>query len=107
MDGPTLIADALVITCDGQDTAGRMSILVRDGRIAGVASEAEALLELHPDPTVIDARRMLVVPGFVNAHFHPESLLFRDLRPEIPGILWRPAKLFPQWAAYVESPEFH
>ncbi len=107
MDGPTLIADALVITCDPQDTAGRMSILVRDGRIAGLAPEAESLLELHPEPAVIDARQMLVVPGFVNAHVHPESLLFRDLGPQAPGIVWKPVKIFPQWAAYVESPEFH
>ncbi len=106
MDRPTLFADALAITCDRLDTAGRMSILVRDGRIAELAPDAQPLRQLNPDAAVIDAREMLVIPGLVNAHFHPDSLLFRDLTSQTPGIIWKPGKSFRQWASYVARPEF-
>lgn len=41
-------------------------ILVRDGRIAAIAPTLEA----PADADVIDARGMIVMPGFVNAHMH-------------------------------------
>src|SRR2546428_11286540 len=58
-----------VLPLDGQRRIIRdASILVEDGRIRRVAKAAE-LAALRAD-RVIDARRLLVTPGFVNGHMH-------------------------------------
>ena len=58
-----------VLTLDGERRIIRdASILVEDGRISRVAKAAE-LAALRAD-RVIDAKRLLVTPGFVNGHMH-------------------------------------
>src|SRR5713226_5131579 len=58
-----------VLTLDGPRRIIRdASILVEDGRIRRVGKAAE-LAGLRAD-RVIDARRLLVTPGFVNGHMH-------------------------------------
>jgi cytosine/adenosine deaminase-related metal-dependent hydrolase len=73
----TLMADrtlkienaAYVLTLDGQRRIIRdASILVEDGRIIRVAKAAEPTA-FRAD-RVIDAKRLLVTPGFVNGHMH-------------------------------------
>ena len=107
MDGPTIIADAFVITCDPRDYGGRMSILVRAGQIADLSLEARVLRDLHPDAAVVDARQMLVIPGFVNAHFHPGSLLFRDLTSQLTFPAWKEDPRFMERTSRIASPAFH
>ena len=86
---PQIVADALTITCDPEDRCGRMSLLIRDGRIADIASDSTALRVEHDDVEVFDAHGFLVVPAFANAHFHPESLLFEDIVRSVPYGLWK------------------
>src|SRR5712692_7051509 len=58
-----------VLTLDGERRIIRdASILAEDGRISRVAKAAE-LSTLRAD-RVIDAKRLLVTPGFVNGHMH-------------------------------------
>src|SRR5574342_821785 len=58
-----------VLTLDGERRIIRdASIMVADGRISRVAKSAE-LAALGAD-RVIDAKRLLVTPGFVNGHMH-------------------------------------
>ena len=58
-----------VLTLDGERRIIRdASILVEDGRISRVAKAAE-LAALRAD-RVIDAKRLLVTPGFINGHMH-------------------------------------
>jgi len=58
-----------VLTLDGERRIIRdASILVEDGRISRVAKAAD-LTALRAD-RVIDAKRLLVTPGFVNGHMH-------------------------------------
>jgi 5-methylthioadenosine/S-adenosylhomocysteine deaminase len=66
-----------VLTCDAENRAGRMSIAIREGRIAEVAPNAAKLTSQHPQAEIIDASGHVVAPGFVNAHFHIESPLLR------------------------------
>lgn len=86
---PIIIADAFVLTCDPSDRGGRMSMLIQDGRITDIAAESRALKTLHPEASVSDAGNLLVVPGFVNAHYHLESLFFHDFLGGKPYALWR------------------
>jgi 5-methylthioadenosine/S-adenosylhomocysteine deaminase len=107
MDRPTLIADAFVIACDPEEYGGRLSILLRGGRIADLSLESQVLRDLHPEAEVIDASQMLVIPGFVNAHYHPESLLFRDLTAQVPFALCREDPRFQERTSRVAAPDFH
>lgn len=84
-----IIAHGYVITCDGHNRAGRLNLLVREGRIAEVSENFESMRASHPHAQVFDASSKLIVPGFVNAHFHSESLLYRDLTAGKHFSLWR------------------
>ncbi len=50
---------------------------MRGGRIADITDRPGTITSQHPQATVIDASDRLIVPGFVNAHFHGQSLLLR------------------------------
>ncbi len=82
-----IISGGLVLTCDAANHAGRFDLLVRNGRIAAIASPG-TLLRQHADAQVVDATDKLIIPGLVNAHFHPESLLLRPLTSGVHFALW-------------------
>lgn len=56
-----------------------MSLLIRDGRIAEISPSAGTLTSQHPRAGVVDASERIVLPGFVNAHYHGESFLLRAM----------------------------
>lgn len=89
MDSLTIIANGFVLTCDPLNHAGRLSLLLRDGRIREIARNADAFLTLHPEATVIDASQKLIVPGLVNAHVHAESMLLRERTRGRHASLWK------------------
>lgn len=45
---------------------------LRDGRFTAVGSNAEMLCQHEDDMMVIDARGQTIVPGFIDAHMHPD-----------------------------------
>ncbi|MCK5248119.1 amidohydrolase family protein, partial [Candidatus Bipolaricaulota bacterium] len=49
-------------------------IWIEDGRIADLGPNS-ALRDEHPSAQVIDARHLLLMPGFINAHMHAYGLL--------------------------------
>ncbi len=106
VDRPLIIADALTITCDPEDHCGRMSLLIRDGRIADIATDAAMLRDGHSDAETLDAHEFLLVPGFVNAHFHPESLLFEDIVRSVPYALWKLDAVFQKRLERIMDPPF-
>jgi cytosine/adenosine deaminase-related metal-dependent hydrolase len=56
-----------------------MSLLIRDGRIAEISPSAGSLTAQHPGAEVVDASEKIILPGFVNAHYHGESFLLRTI----------------------------
>jgi 5-methylthioadenosine/S-adenosylhomocysteine deaminase len=88
MEGVTIITDARVLTCNPRTQSGRLSIVVRNGRIADLSPNGRLLLSLYPGAQTVDAAGKLVMPGFVNAHFHTESLLLRDVTEGRHPSLW-------------------
>jgi len=74
-----IIANGHVLTGDPANRGGRYDLLIREGRIAGIASDSAAFRNLHPEARIINAEQKLILPGFVNAHFHSESVLLRAL----------------------------
>jgi 5-methylthioadenosine/S-adenosylhomocysteine deaminase len=73
-----ILANGLVLTCDPDNRAGRLSLLLDGGRIAALAESPEPLMASHPGAPVEDVSDSLITPGFVNAHFHGESVFLRS-----------------------------
>src|SRR3989449_8428992 len=94
-----------VLTLDGQRRIiCDASILVEDGRISRVGKAAE-LAALRAD-RVIDARRLLVTPGFVNGHMHISYA--HVVRGIFPDELGSPLKqVFALQTAMTEDEEYH
>lgn len=65
--------------------AVRRTIEIRDGRIAALHAHDH---RPPPGEEAIDACRLLVVPGFVNAHTHSPDNLIRGSAPDLPLELW-------------------
>ncbi|MCK4570977.1 amidohydrolase family protein, partial [Candidatus Bipolaricaulota bacterium] len=49
-------------------------VWIKDSRIAALGSN-DTLRDEHPTTQVIDARHLLLMPGFINAHMHAYGLL--------------------------------
>ncbi len=84
-----IIANGNVITCDAQGRGGRLDLLIRDGRIMEISDRPDLFASLHPYATVIDASNKLIIPGFVNAHFHSESVLLCERTAGLHFSLWK------------------
>jgi len=93
-----LLEGGLVYDHDGDtDRPARADILIEGNRILAVApalrqATADPNHPLHgriaPDVTVVDASDRLVIPGFVNAHYHSHDTLLKGFFETIPLELW-------------------
>jgi 5-methylthioadenosine/S-adenosylhomocysteine deaminase len=96
MTKPIIITNGIVLTCDQVNRCGQYNILVSGGKIVEVADGRDALMREHPEAMIVDATNKLVVPGFVNAHFHGESFLLRAATQEMHFGLWKNDELVRQ-----------
>lgn len=72
-------------------------ILVENGVIVAVAPDLSERADRLPDCRRIDARDRLVLPGFVNAHYHSHDVLAKGTMEEVPLETWRLLALPPQY----------
>ncbi|HYY83970.1 MAG TPA: amidohydrolase, partial [Beijerinckiaceae bacterium] len=71
MSPPLLVRGGRVLHPDGELHKPFVAdVFVEDGRIVALGQAAAAQAARRPDVSVLDAAGMLVVPGFVNAHYH-------------------------------------
>lgn len=68
--GVTLISNGTLVDGTGSPPVPDAAVLVRDGRIA-FAGPARAAPRVESDAARIDARGGTILPGLVEAHFHP------------------------------------
>ena len=101
-----IISGGLVLTCDPANHAGRFDLLIRNGRISAIAQPG-ALDRQHADARIIDATDKLIMPGLVNAHFHPESILLRPLTAGVHFGLWAQDVSIRTALAQLLQPESH
>ncbi|MFC4296247.1 amidohydrolase family protein [Novosphingobium tardum] len=83
--GTLLLRGATVLTMGAAGTLANADVLVRDGRIAGVAPTGQ--IKLPAGATARDAPGKFIVPGFVDAHDHVADIR-RDVLDLAP---WGPA----------------
>jgi cytosine/adenosine deaminase-related metal-dependent hydrolase len=80
-----LIKNGRVLDLDGDvDVPPLADVLIRNGRIEKVATDLVA----PPGVDVLDASGQLVVPGFINAHYHSHDVLLRGLFEQMPLDVW-------------------
>lgn len=80
-----LIADTLVVTCDGeQRMLERSAVAVRGNRIVAVGASAD-LERDHSDLPVMSGRGLAVFPGFINAHTHTALIVLRGTVEDLGG----------------------
>src|SRR5579864_6527062 len=68
--GVTLISNGRLLDGTGAAAVRDAAVVVRDGRI-GYAGPVAGAPEVPPDAVRVDARGGTVMPGLVEAHFHP------------------------------------
>jgi predicted amidohydrolase YtcJ len=66
------LLNGVVHTLDGKQTIAP-AVVVRDGKIAFVGSDAGARTRIDTDTRVVDLRGKMVLPGFVESHAHPSD----------------------------------
>ncbi|QRK09068.1 amidohydrolase [Archangium violaceum] len=77
---------ALVPDPSGSLTLARhQDILVRGNRIAELRPTGSPI---EPGVTVLEANRMLAMPGLINTHAHVPMVLFRGLAEDVPIARW-------------------
>ncbi len=84
-----LIRGARVFDHDGDiDDPPIRDVLLEDSRIVSVtAPDADAEVKAGV-PDVIEARGKLIMPGFVNAHYHSYDVLAKGLLEDMPFDVW-------------------
>ena len=65
-----------------------VDIAIGGDRILGTAPRFEAPPGEEP-PETLDARGLLVLPGFVNAHYHSHDVLAKGTLEDVPLEQWR------------------
>lgn len=80
-----LIKNGRVFDLDGDvDTPPLADVLIRSGRIEKVAPA----IAVVPGVDVLDATGQLLIPGFVNTHYHSHDVLLRGLFEQMPLDVW-------------------
>lgn len=73
VEADLVVVNARVLTMDPA-LARAEAFAVKDGRFLAVGSSADIRNLVSPRTRVIDAQRMTVLPGFIDAHCHPRGV---------------------------------
>lgn len=80
-----LVLDALA----AHEKPVALDILIVDDKIAELVPAGEAFATpIDPSVETLDARDRLIVPGFVNAHYHSYDVLAKGLLEDMPFDVW-------------------
>lgn len=83
-----IIEHGYVITCDLHNRTGAFSLLIKDDRIAEISTRSDTFKGRFPNAEVIDATEKVILPGFVDAHYHGESFVLRNWTSSAPMSKW-------------------
>lgn len=99
-----IIADGLVLTCDPENRAGLLTLVVRSGTIIEIGEDSAAIRSRYPGAAAMNASGMLVIPGFVNAHVHSVSHVLREVTAGVPMSGWKASGRLREAMSRLESP---
>ena len=84
----TLIRNALIVTMNEQNEVVDKGAIVIEGNRMNFVGPAQ-WTPAGPFDRIIDADRMIAMPGMVNAHCHSPANLVRGMMPSKPLEIWR------------------
>jgi cytosine/adenosine deaminase-related metal-dependent hydrolase len=97
----TLIKTRAILTMNARETVVPDGVLLVNGGVIERLMTAEEATSLHDtDVTVVDAREMVALPGFVHTHVHLCQTLFRGLAEDVELLDWLQLRIFPFEAAH-------
>lgn len=85
-----LITNGMLFTADDKDTLiDSGAVYIKNGRIADIG-DSKTLEKKYPSARRLDATRMGVLPGLVNAHTHLSMTMTRSTADDIDAVAWLP-----------------
>jgi cytosine/adenosine deaminase-related metal-dependent hydrolase len=97
----TWIVNGILFTQDKKRRALRANLQIVDGRIAAITSKAPN--KKKKGVTVIDAKGLTILPGFVQAHIHLCQTLFRNQADDMELLDWLSKRIWVYEAAHTEE----
>ena len=102
-DSIKIIQNGFVFTGDMQNRAGKLTILIQNGRIIEIGRRADALKATYPNAEVVDATGKIILPGFVDAHHTGISFVLRYLTIGLPMSQWKKSSIINQALNYLQQ----
>lgn len=97
-DHAILITNGRVLTPEGDPHLPETSdVLIEGSKIARIGRDLAVAIGQRPWLETIDATGKLVIPGFINAHYHSHDTLAKGTMEETPLETWRLLALPPQY----------
>ena len=97
----TLIRAGTIVTMDSRRSVIRQGgILLEGDHVDRVLAEPEMQDMKQFDGDVVDAGRLVAIPGFIQTHLHLCQTLFRGLADDLSLLDWLRLKIFPFEAAH-------
>jgi len=95
-----IIRNAYILPCDGNGTGGIGTVTVRNDRITSVSYGRSREEVPAADVEVIEGTGKILLPGFIDLHFHGESMLLDILTAGEPQGRWQ------RMPEYVKAQEY-
>lgn len=92
------IRDAIIVTMEDGDTPFTGDVTIAGDTITGIYQKeavAEQQLSAQSFDRIIDAKGMIVMPGFINAHQHSPMNLLKGFSDDLKLMDWLEQKMFP------------
>ena len=102
-DSIKIIENGLVFTGDVQNRAGKLTIIVQNGRIIEIGRRADALKATYQNAEVINAAGKIILPGFVDAHHTGKSFILQFLTSGLPMSQWNKSPVISRAMRYLRE----
>jgi 5-methylthioadenosine/S-adenosylhomocysteine deaminase len=87
-DSVKIIDQVYVLACDAAGWAGLSTVVIRNDRISAIGPVTQAFQAQFPNAERIDGTGRVLMPGFIDAHYHGESALLSLLTAGLPAHQW-------------------
>ncbi len=98
-----IIKNCYILTMDSKNTQYEHgAIVIEKDKIIDVGEE-KSILSKYNNTEIIDGRRGITVPGFIDTHTHSAMTLFRGMADDLPLMTWLNDHIFPAESRHVSN----
>lgn len=87
-DSVKIIDRVYVLACDAAGSGGLSTVVIRNDRISAIGPVTQAFQAQFPNAERIDGSGRILLPGFIDAHYHGESAVLSLLTVGLPANQW-------------------